>query len=101
MKTNFWSKEVDHLGHEFELLIIRQIVDPIDRRFDPHAAVARFENDSLVVKGFDAGARAQRQGEIDGRCAGVKKVERPDINGAAGEVGASWCRRFDDHSFRA
>src|ERR1041385_4863315 len=97
MKTDFGAKEVNHLGHEFELIIAGEFVDPIDRRLDSHTAIARFENEWIVVTAFDPRARAQRQGEIHRRGAGVKKIKRPDINGPSAEIGASWSRRFDDH----
>ena len=39
---------------------------------------------AIIVTSLDAHTSAQRQRKIDGRGAGVEKVERPDINGAAG-----------------
>ena len=90
MKTRPWTKEMNHLGNEFELFVARQFVDAIDRRFQAHAAVARLEDDSLVSACFDPHARAQRQREVDRSRAGMKKIKRPDVDGAARQIDTSW-----------
>ena len=86
MKTELWSKEMNHLGNEFEPFVTRQLVDAIDRRFQADAAIERFQNDSLVSAGFNPHPRAQRKREVDRGGAGVKKIKRPDVDGPAREV---------------
>ena len=75
---------MDHLRNQFEPRITCEFVYAIDCGFEAHAAVARLQNDAIIVTSLDAQTGPQRKRKIDGRGAGVEQVKRPDINGAAG-----------------
>src|SRR5690242_6452968 len=100
MKTDLGTKKVDHLRNQLEPGIVREFIDTIDCGFNATPAITGFQNDPLVVASFEAHARAQREREIDGRSARVKKIKRPDINSAAGQVDARWGRGFDNHEIQ-
>src|SRR5215467_15117049 len=59
--------------------------------------IARHEADGLVAVGLDTAGSIQRNGSVEGYRARMKKVKRPDVEGAAGKVHTRWCLRFDNH----
>ena len=75
----------------------KQLVQAIESCFKPDPAILRFQNYAIVVAGFDPHVRAQRECKINGHGARMKQIKRPDVDGAAGQIGAGWGRRFDDH----
>src|SRR5438128_314517 len=97
MKPRLGTEEVNHFRNELQPSIACQLVNAIEGGFDADATIARRQSDAIVVAGFNAHTRAQRQGEVDRGRTGMKKIERPDIDGAAGEIDAGWGRRFNDH----
>src|SRR5580765_6630623 len=97
MKAGFRTKEVNHLRNQLQLFVAREICNRIDRAFESNAAIARLENDALVGARFNAHARAQRKRKIYGRRAGMKKIQRPDVNRAACQIDARRSRGFDNH----
>ena len=91
MKAGFRPEEVDHLRDQLEFFVARQIVDLIDGSLDQNLSISRFQDDVPVTARFDAHARAQRKREIDGRRAGMKQIQRPDVNGAARQIATRRC----------
>jgi hypothetical protein len=47
----------------------------------------------------DASAGAQRQRKVNGHCAGMKQIKRPNVDGATRKIDPGWGRRFNDHFF--
>ena len=97
MKTALGPEEVDHLRNQFEPFVVRQLIHPIESRFETDSAIARLQDQAIIVARFDARVRAQREGKVDGHGAGMEQVEGPDVDGAAGKIGAGRSRRFNDH----
>src|SRR5258708_7340286 len=63
------------------------------------AGVNRNQLDALVASGmrFDSAVGVTRNCRVDSQRAGMKKIQRPDVEGAAGEVDACRSFRFDAH----
>src|SRR2546425_13262286 len=97
MKPGLGPEEVHHLRNQFQLFVSREVSDAIERALQTNAAVARLKNYSIIVARFDAHTRAQRKRKINGRSAGVKQIQRPDVDGAPREIDTGWGGGFDDH----
>jgi hypothetical protein len=54
--------------------------------------------DSTVVARGDLGVRAQADRRVQRRRAVVEQVQRPDVDGAAGEVDPGWRGRSQTHA---
>src|SRR5260370_37983392 len=61
--------------------------------------VAGGEPDAIVAsgKGFNGARSIERDGRVQGDCAGMKDVERPNVQRASGEVHTGRCSGFDAH----
>src|SRR5690242_19189405 len=61
--------------------------------------IARREANGLAAirVGFNVAGSVKRDGGIDGNGAGMKQVEGPDVERAAGKVHTGWSLGFDDH----
>ena len=99
VKAGLGLEEVDELRDEFQPLLARELFDVGEARLEGDAAVARLKDDLVVGARLDAAARVERDGEVDGGRAGVEEVERPDVDGAPGQVYPRRGGCFDDHEF--
>src|SRR5438445_3111343 len=61
--------------------------------------VAGNQLDTIVAggKSFDHAGGVEGNRGVHGDCAGMKEIERPDVERASGEVHAGRCFGFDDH----
>jgi hypothetical protein len=65
------------------------------RRLDAGVGVDRAKLDPAVGPGLDDGVRAKADGGIQRAGAGMKQVEGPDVDGAAGEIDTRGRRGLD------
>ena len=64
-------------------------------------SVAGHEADGLAAVGFNAAGSVEGDGGVDGDGAGMKQVERPDVECSTGEVHTGWRLRFDNHGYES
>ena len=66
--------------------------------FDDGAGVERLDGDPRVGSRLDLRARAKADRGVERLRAGMKEIERPDVDGASGQIDARRCGRPDDHA---
>ena len=98
MKSGGWFEEVDQLRNQFETFFASEIFERSEFSFKGDFAIARLEHDAAIVARLDPAMCAQRNGKIYSGGARMKKIQGPDIDGAAGKIDASRCGRFNKHS---
>src|SRR5690349_12001879 len=91
MKTRSRFEKMDQLGNELETFFEQQVFQRGEGRLERNLPITRLENDAAVVSRLDAAARVERKSKIYCRGAGMKKIERPDVNGAARKVDTGRC----------
>ena len=60
--------------------------------FKDDVAIARFQDDGIVVARLNAAMGAQGKRKVNGHRAGMKEVERPDIYSSSGQINTSRSR---------
>jgi hypothetical protein len=64
------------------------------RGLDRDAGVTGDEHDAPVCTRFDHGSGADADRRVDRLRAGVEQIERPDVDGATGQIDSAWARTF-------
>src|SRR5688572_26788498 len=91
MKSGGGLKEMDQFRDQLEPFLANQVVNSSELCFKNNFSVARLQNNFAVVASFDAAPGAQRSCKVNRGCLGMKQIQRPDINCAAGQVNAGRC----------
>ncbi len=73
-------------------------IRPCDAKVSSTSEVVRAQPDFCAAPRFDGAARPAIDGEVQGEGAGVKQVQRPDVQRAAGQVDATGSLRDDFHA---
>ena len=88
-------EEVDEERQEAQLAAIPQLAPVV--RFDRDARVFGVDDDAGVGAGLERRAGPEADGGVDRLRAGVKQVERPDVQRAAREIDAGGRGGLDSH----
>src|SRR5262245_4784620 len=86
-------EEMDEQRQQAQLASIEQLL-PVSG-FDGDTGVFRANDDSLIGARFNAGARSQADRGIERLRAGMKEIERPDVDRTARKIDASRRRSLD------
>jgi hypothetical protein len=90
MKSGGGFEKVYQLGNQLQALLACQVFDGRQLCFKRYFAIARLQHNATVLAGLYRAMSAQRGGEVDRGGAGMKEIQRPDVDGAAGEIDTSW-----------
>src|ERR1044072_3923896 len=97
MEAGGWFEKSTQFRNQFESFFKDEIFDGCQVGFKCDFAIARLEYDLAIVARLDLAMCPQRSCEIDCGGAQMKKIERPDIDRAAGKIDARRSRRLNKH----
>ena len=88
------AEAMGQLGQQRQRFVVAQL---IERQVHLLVGVFRHQLDALVGPRLDPGARPEADRRVERLRAGVKEIERPDVDGAAGQIDSCRSRRRDTH----
>ena len=88
------AEAMNEAAEERQCVVVSQL---IERQVDRPIGVFRQQLDPLVGPRLDPGPGAEADGGVERLSAGMKEIERPDVDGAAGQINSCGSGRRDAH----
>ena len=98
MKADCGLEEMHQLRDQLKPFFAYQIGNAGQIRLKRQPAVARFKDHAVIVARLNAATCIQRDAEVHRRRAGMKQVQRPNINRPARQINPRRRNGLDKHN---